>query len=241
MQAEQQFFIGIQDVGKGNRITNKALLEAMTNTTNLHGNMAGQSIEDKATSRMSWVVLNWKLQVFFRPKVCETITVKTWAQAYTPIQAHRDFDVLDANGERIAMATSVWVAVDTEHGSLVHLTAENMGPYGPEKEHQNFPGFKFHRPAQPAGEALASMPFRICKSMIDGNDHVHNPAYLDLASEVLPPPLDSVLFDNVEVCYKKETKPGETVRLEYYKEDDMQCVLVKEAVEEGLHAMILQY
>lgn len=82
MQLEHSFFVGIQDVGANNEITDKALLEAFTNITNLQGKLAGQSTNDKTSSHLSWVVLNWKLQVTKRPKVCESILVKTWAQQY---------------------------------------------------------------------------------------------------------------------------------------------------------------
>ena len=42
LQVGQEFFIGIQDVGANYEMTNKAFLEALTNVTNKHGNLAGQ-------------------------------------------------------------------------------------------------------------------------------------------------------------------------------------------------------
>lgn len=42
MQLEHSFFIGIQDVGVNNEITNKALLEAFTNITNLREIWSGR-------------------------------------------------------------------------------------------------------------------------------------------------------------------------------------------------------
>lgn len=53
MQLEHSFFVGIQDVGANNEITNKALLEAFTNITNLQGKLAGQGTNDKTSSHLS--------------------------------------------------------------------------------------------------------------------------------------------------------------------------------------------
>lgn len=241
MQLEQKFFIGIQDVGINNEITNKAFLEAFTNITNLQGNFVGQGANDKAQSHLSWVVLNWKLQVYHRPRVCESILVKTWAQRYNRLQASRDYDVFNASGEKIAQATSVWVAIDTEKETLVRLSPEIMDVYDCEPEHQNFPGFRFSKPNKPDIPAQSSLKFRVTKAMIDCNCHVHNPAYLDFAAEALPPELDTVLFNNLEITYKKEVKPAETVLLEYFNEDEKHTVLVSDCTDGALHAAITLY
>lgn len=241
MQIEQKFFVGIQDVGANNEMTNKALLEAFTNITNIHGNMMGQGTDDKVSSHLSWIVLNWKVQVFKRPKVCEYILVKTWAQQYTRLQANRDYDVFSESGEKIAQATSVWAAVDTESKRLVRISSETMDVYDCEPEHQNFPNFKFQRIGKTTAPILSFQTVRIHKSMIDCNNHVHNPAYLDLAAEVLPAPLDTFLFDNVEVSYRREIPPGETVVLEYFVEDARHYIFIKDLTGDSIHAAIVLY
>lgn len=241
MQLEHSFFVGIQDVGANNEITNKALLEAFTNITNLQGKLAGQGTNDKTSSHLSWVVLNWKLQVAKRPKVCESILVKTWAQQYNRLQASRDYDVFNESGEKVAQATSVWAAINVESRSLARLSPEIMDVYGCEPEHQNFPGFKFGKIRKQETSFLSSQTFTIHKAMIDCNHHVHNPAYLDLAAEGLPEGLDTVLFDNMEVSYKKEIRPGETVLIEYVKDAERHTVFISDHTDSSLHAAIILY
>lgn len=241
MQLEHTFFVGIQDTGADNKITNKALLEAFTNITCLHGERMGQGVNDKAASHLSWVVLNWKLQVFQRPRACESILVKTWAQQYHHLRAQRDYDVFNASGDRIAQATSVWLAVDAEKKTPVRLSPEIMDRYGCEPEHQNFPGFQFPRVQKRAAAPRTTQEFRVTKAMIDCNCHVHNPAYLNFAAEALPDGLDTVLFDHTEISYKKEVRPGETVRLEYEQEGERHLVYVSDPANGALHAVITLY
>lgn len=238
MQLEQKFFVGIQDVGTNNEITDKALLEAFTNITNLQGNLVGQGANDKSVSHLSWVVLNWKLQVYKRPRVCDSILVKTWAQQYNRLQASRDYDVFNEAGEIVARATSVWVALDTEKKRLVRLSPEIMDIYDCEPEHQNFPGFQFSKVSRPKLSPLSSLEFHVTKAMIDCNRHVHNPAYLDFAAEALPEGLDTVLFDHLEITYKKEVRPSETVLLEYFNENETHTILVSDLDDGAIHAVI---
>ncbi len=241
MQVSQDFFVGIQDVGVNNEITNRALLEALTNTANVHGNLVGQSIDDRLTNSFSWVVLNWKLRVFQRPKACETIRVTTWAQTYSMAHVYRDFTVADADGVCVAQATSNWVAADIVRGSVVRLGPEIMDVYGCEPDHQNFPGFKFQKLRKAEFPVQASALFTVNKSMIDCNRHVHNPAYLDLANEVLPDGIDSFPFENVEVSYKREIRPRETVLLEYSRDGETHRAVIRDQTDNALHAVILLY
>lgn len=241
MQAEQKFFVGIQDVGENNEMTNKALLECMTNVTNVHGTLIGQGIADRSISNLSWLVVNWKVQIDRRPKLCENITAKTWGHAHSRLQANRDYDILDEMGNCIVKATSRWVAVRADNGAPVKLTPEIMDPFGCEPEHQNFPDFRFARAKSLNLPVLSESRFKVHKSMIDCNHHVHNPAYLDLAIEVLPEGLDTRHFSNVEISYKHEIKPGETVKMEYSFDGGIHYVMIKDEAGEEIHARIALY
>lgn len=241
MHVEQTFFVGIQDVGKGCRIANKALLEALTNTANLHASMIGQGAVDIASRGLTWVVVNWKLRVLQRPMVCESIRVRTWAQSYSRVHAARDFDVFNEAGGLVAQATSIWAAVDPERFVPVRLTPQLMDAYGCDPEHKNFPDFRFPKTVRQELPVLGEGLFTVNRSMIDCNGHVHNPAYLDLAAEILPDEPEVGRFDNVEISYKREIRPGETVALSYAADGEKRRVLIRDRTDNALHAVILLY
>ncbi|MGI6216555.1 MAG: acyl-ACP thioesterase domain-containing protein [Coriobacteriales bacterium] len=240
MIASQDFFVGIQDVGEGNLITNKAILEALTNVTNLHGHMVGQSMDDEAYRHLEWMVLRWKLQVFKRCRVCETITARTWVIDYLRNLTNRDYDILDSNGEVCAVATAVWGAADPEKGVMRRLTPELMEVYGPEPDEHRLYGYKYiNVRSLDLGEPVGVTEFRTAKSMVDCNNHVHNPAYLDFAMEALPHGLDTKHYDDVEIAYRREVKPESVVRIEHYEYEDEQIILVKSQDGKTLHASII--
>ena len=66
---------------------------------------------------------------------------------------------------------------------------------------------------EPSQDAINKIDFKITRSMIDVNKHLHNTYYLDIAKEVLPEEiaLTSELND-IEIMYKKEEKLGDVVK-----------------------------
>lgn len=219
MFVDQQFFVGIQDSGEGARLTNKGLIEAMSNTASLHGAMVGQSGLDNERVGVAWMVLNWKLEVLpgaRRPIACETYTVRTWARSYNKALALRDFQAFDAEGRQFARATSKWTLVGRDDRAMLKLSPEVMDAYGIEADATAFPADqdKFDR-MRIQTPVRRETSFTITKSMIDCNDHVHNSAYLDLVTEALPDGIDRRLFDHLEIAYRHEIAPGATVRLRY--------------------------
>lgn len=241
MQAEQAFFIRIQDVGTNNEVTIKTFLEALSNTANVHGNAVGQGINDQWKSHISWVVTNWKLEIYQRPKICETILVKTWGQEYSRIRAHRDFDVFNQKGEIIAKATSIWIAVDTQTSKPIRLTDDIMNVYGREPQHKNFPSFEFAKEVDTDIPIASEIRFKINKSMIDCNNHVHNPSYMDLVNEVLPEGMDENNFNHIEISYKKEIAPREEVLVEYTTDGGKSYAFIWDENRHILHATVIMY
>lgn len=237
MIAKQKFFVGLQDVGEGNRIGNKALIEALSNAANVHGLMVGQSTGEKDISHLSWVVLNWKLKVTDRPGACEIIEVATWGHSYKGLVAGRDYEITDKDGNIIGRATSEWVAVNPDTGRPIKLKPEQIEGYGIEGDKVNFPDFRFNKTV-PDLPVLNRIEFKVIRSMIDMNGHVHNASYLDLAEEVLPEGVDKMLFNDIEVCYRKEIKPGETVIIEYSKNVEDYYVIIRDRTDESVHAVI---
>lgn len=254
MIVEQKFFIGMQDVGNtgraANKVTNKALIEMLSNIATVHAIRVGQSAMQRKEDGMMWMVINWKLKVLKRPAACETVTARTWAQHYNRLKAIRDFEIVSESGELLALATSDWVAVGPDRRSFVKLDESNMGGYNCEPEHEALPGSVFTRVREKDYKKLNESEFTVTRSMIDANHHMHNTAYLDLANEVLPEDLEEACFDNVEINYRKEALLHDILRIEYSVEakegagpeeegSAKRCIFVKSEDGSVLHTTIL--
>ena len=114
-----------------------------------------------------------------------------------------------------------------------------MSVYESEPQHKNFPEFKFTKAVGVDLPIVSGIHFKINKSMIDCNKHVHNPSYMDLVNEVLPEGMDEICFNNIEVSYKKEITLHEEVLLEYATDGKKSYVFIWDESKSILHATVI--
>lgn len=239
MYVEQKFFVGLQDIDISNKITNKAILSFLEDAGGIHSNIAGYGLKDIKRTNLSWIILNWKLQVLKRAEYADTITVRTWSSSTDKIFAYRDFEVLNEAGEIIAIATTKWLIVDIRNGRITKLTDEIVKPYKTENK-KVFPEYEFPKLKEPE-KIFLSTSYTINRQMIDINKHVHNICYYDLAEIALPEEMADREFNNVEIMYKKEIKLGETVQCNYSKVEDKNVISIKSEDGSVLHSIIKLY
>ena len=238
MKLEQEFFVGVQDVDDKKRITNKALIEMISNISMLHGVRTGQT-NAEGVSVISWIVLGWKLEVYDRPSMFTTLRVQTWAQQYGKVRANRDYIVYDESGAVVAKAMAVWVPIEVKTGRFLRITPEIIEAFEPEPDEQSFPDYSFPAFRKFEMPVLERMRVTATRSMVDYNDHVHNSNYMDLAELVLPEEVYRCTFNDVQVIYKLEIHCGDEVDLEYSHSDGKHYVAIRSVPEGKLHAMII--
>lgn len=237
MFVEHNIFVGISHINSLRELTNTALLSYLEDMGLIHSEKVGYGISNIDESKKSWILLSWKIKVIKRPKFADNLRVKTWSREIQKIYAYRDFEVYNENDELIAIATSKWIYIDIEKGKIEKISEDVSKAYEVENisvfENTNF------KKIQDPGNYLNKIDYKITKSMIDINKHLHNTYYMDLAKEVLP---DEISFSNeineFEVMYKNEIKLGDIVKVMYSKVDEFYYVVIKNEKENKIHAII---
>ena len=241
MFIKEKFRIGFRDMGIGNKLRNKSLLGFLEDVGGMHSDIAGLGVDDIERTKLSWIALGWKVQVIKRPRYGEYITVKTWSRKTNKFYSFRDYEVYNEKEELIAKGTSKWLLYDIEKNAIATLTEDLIGPYETEPEFSAFeeePKYKIIEPEN----YISKVDYKINRSIIDLNEHVHNTYYMDLAYEAIPREMYlSDELNNIEISYKKEIKYGETVKCCYAKEGNEHIIIIKDQSEETIHAMIKLY
>lgn len=240
MIVEREYYVKLSEIGKENKITNKALLGILEDIGGVHSNIAGYGIPTMDKTHLTWILLDWKVQVIRRPNYAENIKVTTWSKDAVKCYAYRDFKVYDEQGNIIILAASKWVLVDTIKGKIVRIENDILEKYKPEldvsafdKEVDDFP--KMHEPVEYQYET----EYKVRKADIDVNNHMHNLNYVDLANEALPEDVyKKAQLNNLRITYKKEIKLGETVKCKYSFADGKHFVVVKSQDDKSIHALI---
>lgn len=240
MIVENEYTVKLSEIDKNNKATNKAILSYLEDTGGKHSNIAGYGIFDIPRTHLTWLLLEWKLQVIRRPDYAEKIKVTTWSKNSVKCYAYRDFKIYDEQGNVIVLAASKWVLVDTEKGKIVKIEPDLLEKYEPELDKSAFESYgedftKIHVPEDCEFET----EYIVRKSDIDVNNHMHNLNYLDLANEALPEEIyKEGQLNNVRITYKKEIKLGEIVKCKYSFENGKHIVNVKSEDDKILHAII---
>ena len=238
MILENEYIVKLSEIGKGNKVTNKALLSYLEDIGGIHSNKAGYGIFEIEETHLSWILLEWKLQVIRRPKYAETIKIRTWSKGVVKLYTYREFEIYDEQDNLIVKASSKWILLDIEKGKIVRIEPELMAKYEPELDKEVFDKSEFDKVKEP-DEYQYEKEYTVRRADIDVNNHMHNLNYIELANEALPEDVyRGALFNEVRISYKKEIKLGETVKCKYAFNNNKHIVVVKSKDESIVHAII---
>ena len=201
----ENFKMSLKDIGKQNKIKNRAILEILENIAGYQSDYVGFGANETVKTKIAWVLLDWKLEVIKRPTYGQTLQVKTWGRNMNKFFTYRDYEIYDENNELCIIATSKWTLLNIKKRKMVRLTEELIEKYKPE-EKSVFLDEKLDKIKIPT-KFISNIKYKVIRKDIDLNKHMHNLYYLDLAYEALPEDVYAKRpFDNVRITYKKEIK-----------------------------------
>lgn len=233
----EKFKIPLKDIGKDNKIKNRAILEVLENVACYHSDLVGYGVNNIKETKVTWILLDWKLKVINRPTYGQVLTVNTWGKGMNKFFTYRDYEIYDNNNNLCAIATSKWALIDTEKGKMSRLTENIINAYKPEKK-TVFEENSLDKVKIPE-EFSNTIKYEVIRKDIDINNHMHNLYYLDLAYEVLPDEIyNKKPFDYVRITYKKEIKLGEKVNCKYVEQDGKYVIVIKSEDETVIHAIV---
>ena len=235
---KEQFTMQLKDIGKENYMKNRAILEIFENIGTHHSDIAGYGPNDILRTGVTWVLLDWKVQVIKRPKYGDKLDVATWGRTMKKVYTYRDFEMRDETGKLCVIGTSKWVLIDINTGRITRITDEVKEKYEPEEDNV-FNVEELDKLKAPA-EYSKEMNYTVSRRDIDLNGHMHNLYYLDLAYEVLPEEIyEQRPYDNFRIQYKKEVKYGDKVKCRYTFKDGEHIINICSEDGSLVHAIIV--
>jgi len=227
------------DVGETNKLTNKGFLRLMQEAAISASESVGYGPNTISKTRVFWVLLNWKLEVYSRPSWNGKVVIKTWPRNMIKYYSARDFEIYDENNDLIAIASSKWVLVSLDKG-VIKIPEEL------DKEYDCYDKSVFSEPLDKISEpedSVCTFEYIVQRRDLDTNHHVNNTIYLDYAYEALPKEVHENLdFKNIEIMYKHEAKQGDNISCFYKKlETGEHVITIKNSEANKLHAIVKLY
>ena len=188
-------------------------LKHMQASASIHAAHLGFSFESLQEKNMAWVLSRIMLRFIRFPLMGDKMLVRTWPKAIErKIMFIRDFELLAEDGSRFAVATTVWLMIDTHSWRL--LPIDRLTGTLPDNRHL---------------QAIEEVPDRLTlpesmqenhvvqarSSDIDIMGHVTNSRYADWVANCF----DLEMFkerklDWMQINFIKEVRPGATVSIE---------------------------
>lgn len=234
--------IQLKDIGKNNLIKNIGILEILENVATHHSDLVGFGPNSIETTGVSWILLDWKLNVIKRPKYGQILRVDTWGRtilgeikkSYT----YRDFEIYDEENNLYIIATSKWALLNINTGRLTKIEEDIIKKY--KIENKDVFNIGELGKIKEVEEATNEIEYRVSRRDIDLNGHMHNLYYLSLAYEALPEEVyKNRPFNNVRIQYKKEVRFGDIVKCKYTFEDNNHIITICNKEEQKIHSIII--
>lgn len=239
---KENFKIQLKDIGKNNYLKNIGILEILENIGTHHSDIVGYGPNNIQEKGVSWVLLDWKIQVLNRPKYGQNLNVNTWARPINgeikKTHTYRDFEIYNQQNELCVIGTSKWVLVDINTGRIARINDEVIKKYELEDRSvfNNEELGKINTPEVFNNE----LEYNVARRDIDLNGHMHNLYYLDLAYETLPQDVyEKRPFDNFRIQYKKEIKFGDVIKCKYTFDNNEHIVTIFNENNTKVHAIII--
>lgn len=237
MKYEYKFRIGLKDIGIDGGCKNKSILGFLEDTAGFHSDFAGSGIPKLNEENITWVLLEWKVEVISRPKYGEEVVVQTWSKQPKKYYAYRDFRIIDKDGQVLVIATSKWALIDLRLGMIKTIPEDMMSKYQPEDENV-FESGEIKKQNE-LGTYEYSKIFEVSRNYIDVNLHMNNIHFLDFVYDTIPiEEFEKSEFKNLRITYKNEIKYGNVVKSFYGKQDDKCIVVLKDEEESKIYAII---
>ena len=206
--------IGLSDVGKGNKMSNKSIIKVLENAGGVESEKVGYGFNEIPITHLSWVLLAWKVKVIKRPIYNEEIKITTWAREANKVFTYRDFEIYNEKDEICAIATSKWTFINIQTLKLAPISEDVINSYEffNKSVFENGQSEKLKEPTT----LISKTNYKVLRSQIDVNNHI-------------------------DIMYKKQIKLEDKIICNYTKENNQNIVTIKSDDEKTLHAIIRLY
>ncbi len=177
------FTVGSFDADALGEIRPSALVRRLQEAADGHARQHQLAVDQLLATGRTWVLREFHLRILRTPRFLENCRITTWASSRSAgLRAWRDFVLESDAGESLAIATSLWLMLDTTRWKLIRLPPEVFTMVNPEPQPVLAPldiADDFHTERPPVEVEVHWLD-------VDFNGHVNNVRYLDWMMGAIP-------------------------------------------------------
>lgn len=205
---ETQAEVRLNEVGAFGTLRPTVLLDYLLDAAGTHAARLGVGMAAMNERGLTWFLSRLHVRVARYPQGGETMTVRTWPSGIQRLFFTREFVLTDAAGERLAIGSSAWIAVNP--ATRRPIRPASLGVTLPWHSERPLPS-EFAKLDAPEGECL-ERAYRPLSSDIDQNQHVNSTVYPRWTLDCVPDSFrQEWLPSELDIAYLAETQYGDEV------------------------------
>lgn len=190
----------------------------LLNAAGNHSQRRGWGIGALNEHQHTWVLSRLSIEMMQMPRQYQHFQVKTWVEGVMKLFTNRNFAILDADGNALGYARSVWAMIDMETRrpcDLYSLYDGDIQNYVVSEEENVCPieghgRFRFR-------DAQLVRTIDTFYSDVDINGHINSIKYIEHILDLFPKECFEKGIRRFEIAYKTESYMGD--KLSFYKQE----------------------
>jgi len=174
-----------------------------------HAAELGVAVDTLVDSGVAWVLNRLDLHVQRWPQSDDEIVVETWPHAMNRLLTERRFRLLNATGETIGEASTLWLILDLERRRPVRLPAQVVDQLS--KLELSPDPVRLQDLKLPEGASL-EVAFTVRRGDVDLAGHANNTSFVEWVVEAVPDEVWSNCdLSDLSIQFLAECRRGQTV------------------------------
>jgi len=205
---ERAYRVASHTVGPRGVLRPSALLGFLEDAAGEHASAWHLSLPDLLPRGLMWVLTRYHLRLLRSPRYGEQLQVTTWPSGRGGRAATRDFEVRDAAGETVALATTSWAVLDVARRRPRLI--DDVVPAGFVLDRRAIADDFLPLPTLDGSAHQLTLP--VMHRDLDLNQHVNHAVYLEWALESIPADsFAATVLRDTEIAFLGEAKLGDHV------------------------------
>ncbi len=181
-----------------NQLTIEGLLNYFQDCSTFQSEDLGIGLKYLKERDIAWVLNMWQIDVLRYPEIGERVEIGTLPYDIRGFLGYRNFWMADEQGNRLAVANTIWTLLNLKKGKPVMAPQEMKDAYQTaERMEMEYLPRKIAIPD--GGEKMPE--FVITRHYLDTNNHVNNGRYVQMAMEY---PEEDFKISRLRAEYKKQ-------------------------------------
>lgn len=202
-----------------------ALVNYFQDCSTFQSELGGVGIAPMQQQGLAWIVNYWQIDVENYPALMDDVRIGTNPYELKGFIGLRNFFMENAEGERIAVANSVWSLMNLAQLRPAKIPQPFFDVYElGEKLPMEYCPRKIKIPEGDAGEAFV---IRVAEADLDSNHHLNNAQYVRFLTALIP---EEMLAQRIRIEYKKQVFLGDEIHM---------MVTEMPAEEDGKHSVFV--